>query len=140
MYNNNYGYGYGNLNEANSMLQSGIGSAIWLIIALIISLVGCFVIYFLFVKNDKEESNKYLAGAKTFFRFDKMLVESILKIAYIFSALFITLGSFALISSTFLGFLFTLVVGNLIARIGYEFALIKIMIWKNTVEIRNKLK
>ena len=69
-----------------------------------------------------------------------MLVETILKIAYIFVALFITLGSFALIGTNFLGFLTTLVFGNLIARIVYEFALIIIMIWKNTTEIKNKTK
>ena len=138
-----YNYCYDGLWTTNllpNMSGTGLGSAIWLIITLVVSLIGCFLIYFMFVKKDGKENNKYLAWLKSFLRFDKMLVETILKIAYIFVALFITLGSFALIGTNFLGFLTTLVFGNLIARIVYEFALIIIMIWKNTTEIKNKTK
>ena len=69
-----------------------------------------------------------------------MLIETILKITYIFMAIFITLSSFALIRLSFLSFLVTLVFGNIITRIIYELILITIMIWKNTAEIKNKLK
>ena len=71
-----------------------------------------------------------------------MLIESILKISYIFFALLITLGSFVMITS-FVGLLncvLTIVIGNIILRIIYEGILIKIMIWKNTTEIKQKLK
>ena len=86
------------------------------------------------------KKNKYLVWIKSFLRFDKMLIESILKISYIFAALFITLGSFGLIGTSFLAFILTLTVGNLLARVIYEAALIKIMIWKNTTEINKKIK
>ena len=131
-----YDYGYNSLNYSTPSL----GSLVWIIIALIASIVGCFVIYFLFVKKDNKLSNKKLEWLREFLRFDKMLIESILKIAYIFVALFITLGSFALIGTSFLSFLLVLVVGNLMARVMYESLLIKIMIWKNTTEIKNKVK
>ena len=135
-----YDYGFDTIGATNNVPNVGLGSLIWTIIALVVSLIGCFVIYFMFVRKDGKEKNKYLVWIKSFLRFDKMLIESILKISYIFAALFITLGSFGLIATSFLAFILTLTVGNLVARVIYEAALIKIMIWKNTTEIKNKLK
>lgn len=135
-----YDYGFDTLGATNNVPNVGLGSLIWTIIALVVSLIGCFVIYFMFVRKDGKEKNKYLVWIKSFLRFDKMLIESILKISYIFAALFITLGSFGLIGTSFLAFILTLTVGNLLARVIYEAALIKIMIWKNTTEIKSKLK
>ena len=136
-----YDYGYdGLISSLDKSANASLGSAVWVLIAFILSLVGCFVIYFLFVKKEGKEANKTLAWLKSFLRFDNMLIETILKIAYIFAALFITLASFALIGTNFLAFLLMLVMGNLLTRVIYELALIKVMIWKNTSEIKNKLK
>lgn len=116
------------------------GSLIWLIIALVVSIIGCFLVYFLFVKKDVKSKKPIVKWLKDFLNFDKMLIEPILKIAYIFAALFITLGSFAIIGQSFLTFLLTIIFGNIGARILYELALINVMIWKNTTEIKNKVK
>ena len=127
----------------SSNIGPGIGVIIWIIVSLILSLVGCFLAYFMFVKKDNKLKNNKLVWLRSFLRFDKMLIETILKIAYIFVALFITLGSFALISGGLAGLLdciLTIIFGNLIARVCYELALIKVMIWKNTTEIKQKLK
>ena len=120
----------------------GIGSIIWIVISLIVALVGCFLVYFLFVTKDKKETNKKLAWLKSFLSFDKMLIETILKIAYIFVAICITLMPLAFITSfgSFIGVLLFIIFGNLITRVIYELSLIKVMIWKNTTEIKNKLK
>ena len=119
----------------------GLGSLIWIIVSVIIALIGCFVIYFVFVENKKfQTKNKFVAWLVDFLRFDKMLIESILKIAYIFMAILITLGSFALIPANFFSFLGMLIIGNIVARVIYEAALIKVMIWKNTTEIKKNLK
>ena len=119
----------------------GLGSLIWIIVSVIIALIGCFVIYFVFVENKKfQTKNKFVAWLVDFLRFDKMLIESILKIAYIFMAILITLGSFALIPANFFSFLGMLIIGNIVARVIYEAALIKVMIWKNTNEIKKNLK
>ena len=134
-------YGYDTIGSAK--MAPGLGATIWLILSFIIALVGCFLVYFLFVKKNNELKNPKLEWLRSFLRFDKMLIETILKIAYIFAALFITLGSFAFFALGFSGFLLcllTIVFGNLIARICYEGMLIKIMIWKNTTEIKEKLK
>lgn len=142
-----YDYGY-NGNDAlvsslTNSISTGIGMTIWIIVALIASLVGCFLIYFLFVKKDNKLNNPKLEWLRGFLRFDKMLIEVILKIAYIFAALFVTLGSFAFFAYGFGGFLLcllTIVFGNLITRICYEAMLMRIMIWKNTTEINKKMK
>lgn len=134
-----YDYGYDMLGTSTTG-SSLFGSTIWLIVALILSLIGCFLVYFLFVKKENQLNNKFLAWLREFLSFDKMLIETILKITYIFVALFITLGSFAMIGTSFLGFLCALIFGNIIARVIYEAALVKIMIWKNTTEIKKELK
>lgn len=137
---------YGNdslISSLDSGVAAGVGVTVWVIIALVLSLVGCFLVYFMFVKKNNKLKNEKLEWLRSFLRFDKMLIETILKIAYIFAALFITLGSFAFFAFGFGGFLLcllTIVFGNIIARICYEGMLIKIMIWKNTVEIKGKLK
>ena len=53
--------------------------------------------------------------------------------------MFITLSSFSVISTSFLAFIVYLVVGNLIARIGYELFLVVLIICRNTTEISKKL-
>lgn len=141
-------YNYGNYgNYSNDLLSSvsksasaGLGAIIWTIIAFILSLAGCFIIYFLFVKKDVNTKSKFVLWLQEFLRFNKMLIEPILKIAYIFGALFLTLWSFAFIGTSFIGFLGMLIGGNILLRIGYEFSMMIIMLWKNTTDINKKLK
>ncbi len=139
MYNYNT-YGNGLLGSATKAASAGLGALIWTIIALVLSLAGCFVIYFLFVKKDVKTNSKFVLWLQEFLRFNKMLIEPIIKIAYIFGALFLTLGSFALISTSFVSFLLTITVGNILLRIAYEFSMILVMLWKNTNDINKKLK
>ena len=75
-----------------------------------------------------------------FVTFKKLILEDILKILYIIVAIYITLSSLGLISTSFVLFLVQLVFGNIIARIGFEFSLLMITICKNTTEINDKLK
>ena len=139
-----YTYGnYGNdlLGSTTKAASAGLGAIIWVIIALVLSLAGCFVIYFLFVKKDVKTKSKFVLWLQEFLRFNKMLIEPILKIAYIFGALFLTLGSFAMISTFgFISFLATLIGGNILLRVIYETSMMIIMLWKNTTEINKKLK
>ena len=136
------GYTYGS--DFGAQEAAGLaGAGIWMLIALILSLVGCFLVYFLFVTKKEEPTQKFAAWLKELLSFNKMLVEPILKICYIFAALFTTLSSFAFIGQGgfgFLMFILTITLGNLGVRVIYEFILIKIMVWKNTTEINKKLK
>ena len=135
-----YDYGYDMLRTVENASSGFAGSVVWLIVAFVLSIVGCLAAYFLFVKNNTKLNNKFLVWLRDFLRFDKMLIETILKITYIFTALFITLGSFAVIGVNFLSFLCILVFGNILARVIYEGSLIMIMIWKNTTDIKKGLK
>ena len=122
------------------MQSSGLGAIIWTVVSLVVALVGCFVVYYLFIEKEVKTNNNFLKWLKNFLSFDKMLIETLLKISYLFFVIFITLSSFSLIGTSFISFLVYLIFGNLLLRIIYEIILIKIMIWKNTNEIKKKLK
>lgn len=130
-------YDYNYMTNTTSSIQ---GSFVWFIIAAVLAVIGGIVIYFLFVRTDKKEDNKYLAWFKDFANFKKMLIEPILKVTYLILAIFITLYSFGLIGVSFVAFLLTLTLGNILLRLAYETTLILLMIWKNTTEINKKMK
>lgn len=134
---------YSNYNNLDSMINgvSQVNDAYnWTIVALILSVVGGILTYFLFVKKDVKIENKYLLWLKSFLDFKEILIETILKVTYIIFAIFITLSAFNLITINFMGFLVTLVLGNVLLRLGYEASLMFVMIWKNTSEINKKMK
>ena len=134
-------YGYNTYGTTTSPMSGSFsGNAVWTIVAFVLAIIGAFIAYFLFVKSDKKLDNKFLVWLRSFLDFQSMLIEPILKIAYIFVALFITLASFGMISQSFLGFLLFLVAGNIIARVLYEFIMIQISIWQNTRDINKKIK
>lgn len=128
MYSNYYVTSSSNANE------------VWIIISLILAIIGGILAYVLFVKKDNKLPNKFLEWLKRFLDFKEMIVEPLLKVTYIILAIFITLSSFSLISESFVEFLLSLVVGNLVLRLIYEFSLVLIQIWKNTTQINDKMK
>lgn len=130
---------YGN-DYITPSLTPSMGSTVWSIVSLILAFVGCFLVYFLFVVKKQNPKQKFLAWLKEFLDFKKMLIEPIIKISYLFFAIFITLVSFSIIGSSFVGFLATLIGGNILLRVCYEAMIMMLMIWKNTTEINKKLK
>ncbi len=129
----------------NSYTNSlGLGSVaaagVWMIVSLVLAIVGGIVLYFLiFTKQNEHKFTGFMKWLYDFFTFKNMLLETLLKVLYIIVALYITLSSFSLISISFIGFLLQLILGNLLARIGFEFSLILLTICKNTTEINDKL-
>ena len=81
-----------------------------------------------------------MAKLYEFVKFKKMYITTILKVSYLILAIFITLSSFSLISTSFVGFLLTLLFGNLVLRIAYEFSLVLLSIHENVSEINKKMK
>lgn len=136
-----YGYGYNNA-YGSSLNVSGLeGLGIWMIISIIIAIAGAIVIYILFL--NKENENKFTgftAWLYDFLSFKKMLLEVILKVCYLITAIYLTLFGLGLLSVNVLTALITIVFGNVIARIAYEFSLILLTICRNTTEINKKLK
>lgn len=126
-------------------LDSGFGqtsaNATWLIVAFVLALVGGILVYFLFLKKDNEDKfTGFVKYLYDFLSFKKMWLETILKVSYLILAIYITLTSFELISTSFVGFLLALVFGNLILRVIYELSLLMLTICRNTTEINKKLK
>ena len=131
---------YGNYGLNDLMSSSSTSFGVWAIVSLVLAIVGAILGYFMFVKPEKKYPNKFVNWLRSFLNFNEMLIEPILKVTYMFIAIFITLGSFELIGSSFVGFLLTLIFGNLIMRVIYEASMMMVSIWKNTKEINNKLK
>ena len=117
------------------------GLGIWSIIALVLAIVGAILVYVLFLSKKNEDKVKgFWKWLYHSLKFDKMMIEVIIKILYLFGAIFITLYSFGLIGVSFVSFLITLVIGNVALRITFELLLITLQIWKNTTEINQKMK
>lgn len=116
------------------------GGLIWIIISIVLAVVGGIAIYFTFLsKKNERKFTGFLGWMYDFLTFKTLVIENILKVLYLIIAIFITLSSFAMISSSFIVFLLYLVVGNLIARIAYEMLLVKLVICRNTTEINSKM-
>ena len=127
--------------RGSTMEMGGLpGEAIWIIIAAVIAVIGGLVLYFTFLSKRNEGKFKGFWGwTYDFLNFKKFTIEALLKITYLMFAIFITVGSFAIIPSSPLGFLGALILGNLVLRIIYEFSLIMLVICRNTTEINTKM-
>ena len=130
---------YGTL-DGLKIVSANDGAGIWTIVAFVLAIIGAIIAYFLFVKPEKKYPQKFVNWLRSFLNFNEMLIEPILKVTYMFFAIFITLGSFSIISYNFLAFLLTLVLGNLLIRVVYEASMMMVGIWKNTKEINKKMK
>lgn len=121
-------------------LSSVASSSIWLIISFVLAIVGGILVYFLFLsKKNEGKFTGFVAWLYDFLSFKKMFLEALLKITYLIVAIYVTLSSFALIGTSFIAFLVSLVLGNVMTRVVYEFALILLVICRNTTEISKKL-
>ena len=128
------GYGLDNVMSMNK------ADSTWTVVAFVLAICGAIISYFMFVKPEKKYDSKFVNWLRSFLNFNEMLIEPILKVTYIFFALFITLSSFSLIGINFLAFLLTLLLGKLFIRVVYEASMMMIGIWKNTKEINKKMK
>ena len=124
--------------SATPSIAASADLGIWGVIALVIAIIGGICGYFLFI-NKKNNFKGFLKWAHNFLNFKTLFVEALLKISYLIMLIFITLGSFGLISTSFLAFLFMLIGGNLALRVMYEFVMLTLIIVKNTTEINAKL-
>ena len=136
-----YGYGYDSAISSDiGSINSMEGSVTWIIIAAVIAVVGALILYFTFLSKRNDGKFKgFLGWTYEFLNFKKFTIEAILKITYLMLTIFITLSSFALISTSVGAFFLALILGNLVLRIIYEFSLIMLVICRNTIEINNKL-
>ena len=131
-----YGNGY-----VTTGASAGLGTLIWTIISAVVALIGGIVLYFTVFANKNENKYKgFMGWLYDFVKFKKLYITSILKISYMVLAIFLTLYSFTLIGVDFIMFLLTLVLGNLVLRLAYEFSLVLLSIHENVAEINKKMK
>ena len=117
-----------------------MGRLVWTIISAVVAIGGAFALYFTFLKRSNETKfTGFWGWMYDFLTFKKMLIEHILRIAYLICAIFITLGSFALIGENVLYFFAALIGGNIVLRISYEAMMIFLLICRNTTEINSKM-
>ncbi len=136
-----YTYGSSSLVKSAPALTSSSNSSVVMIIALICAIVGSILVFVLFLRKDNEK--KYSGFVKwlyDFLQFNTLTLDVILRFSYLFLAIFVTIGSFALIGTNFLAFLIELVVGNLLLRVVYEFSMLVILIHRNVRELNEKTK
>lgn len=135
-----YTYGTDFADISTTTPTKAASGMIWVVISAILAVIGGIVLYFTFLsKKNEGKFTGFLGWMYDFLTFKKMMIENLLKILYLIAALFITLGSFALISTSFIAFLMTLVFGNIAARVVYELFLVTLVICRNTTDINKKL-
>lgn len=121
-------------------MMRGADVGVWGIISAVIAVIGGIALYFTFLsKNNEGKFEGFKAWMYDFLTFRKMVIEHVLKIVYLILAIFITLSSLGLISTSFIAFILTLVIGNLVLRVIYELSLVILIICRNTTEINKKM-
>lgn len=121
---NNYGF--------EQAIEGVAYAAMWTVVSLILAIIGGVLVYFLFIKGKDLNLSAGLTKLRDLLDFKIMLIEPILKILYLVITIFVILISFNFITTNFLSFLLTLLLGPVIVRIFYEASLMLVMIWKNT--------
>lgn len=119
----------------------GAEIGVWGIVSIILAICGGIVLYFTFLSP--KNADKYTGFTKKlydFLSFRIMSLEMILKIAYLIAALFITLSSFSVISTSFIAFILYLFIGNILIRLMFEGSILILMIYRRLGEIHDALK
>lgn len=124
---------------SNTTTSFSLGE-VWTIISILLAVIGGI---FLFTTCfSKEKENTYTGFKKiiyNFFNFKITIIEPIFRIAYLITAIAITLCSFSYITTNFFEFLGILVFGNITARLTYEFFLLLLKMFKDVAEINSRL-
>lgn len=108
------------------------------ILALILIIAGGLALYFLFVRKP----NHFQGGAAKLhdaLNFRTFYTEKLLRVLYSITVVAIVVYSVVLLFTHFLTALLLFVLGNLVARITYEYALLLFVLCRNTQEINRKM-
>ena len=113
---------------------------VWVIISCILAVIGGIALYVMYLNPKNEKNFKgELLKIHRFFNFKITIIQPILKVLYLISAIAVTLGAFAYIGSNFFKFLFILVVGNIGLRMTFEVLLLLMTLINNVREINKKI-
>ncbi len=119
----------------------GMGALVWTIISAVVAVAGTVCLFVLFLTKKNEGKFKgFLGWLYDFLQFKTLVIEFVLKATYICATIFVTLDSFSLIGSSFVSFLLTLTLGNVLLRLIYELSILFVKICNNVSEINKKMK
>ena len=124
---------------SNTTTSFSIGE-VWTIVSILLAVIGGIFLYTTYFSKDKE--NTYTGFKKIlydFLNFKITIIEPIFRVAYLITAIAITLCSFSYLTTNFFTFLSILVFGNIIARLSFEFFLLVLKLFKDVAEINSKL-
>ena len=113
-------------------------SLILLILALIVIIAGGLALYFFFVRKP----NRFQGAAAKLhdaLNFRTFYTEKLLRALYSITVVAIVVYSVVLLFTHFFTALLVFVLGNLVARIVYEYALLLLVLCRNTQEINRKM-
>lgn len=110
-------------------------------IAGLVALVVSIIVYFAFLsKRNKGKFTGFVGWLYEVLNFGKLIIECVLKIFYMFLTLLVSILSIVHMKESFSEGLIYFIIYNIAIRVGYEFMLMLVSIWKNTKEINGKLK
>ncbi len=122
------------------IVSSNTDASIWLIVSLLVAICGGIVLYFTFLNpNNAKNYTGWTKKIYDFLSFTTLSLEAILKICYLILAIYITITSFSVISTSFIAFLLYLIIGNVIIRLIFEGALLILMLYRKVSDISEKL-
>lgn len=124
---------------SNTATSFSLGE-VWTIISILLAVIGGIFLYTTYFSKEKE--NTYTGFKKIlydFLNFKITIIEPIFRVAYLITAIAITLCSFSYLTTNFFTFLSILVFGNIIARLSFEFFLLILKLFKDVAEINSKL-
>ncbi len=138
----------------SSAMNTLVMTAILIFIAFIAAVVVTVILYKKYIATDNIYKNPHIKNDwGPFFRFEHLVIENTLKVLYIFTTSLIAFISAAFIITAFttIGYdaggafgsiLFIVIVCfvlEILNRLGFEFSLLTVLIWKNTSAIRKTL-
>ncbi|MBR2641389.1 DUF4282 domain-containing protein [Candidatus Saccharibacteria bacterium] len=141
---NSAGGGYGSSFSGGIVGSSGgIQPAVLLTVGAI-ALITAIVVFFFVVQRKKSFKGRFANWIKEFLNFRSILVAGIIKVLYIFFAVFLTIMSFIImfqgkddeVLPMILTGLASLIIGNILLRVMLELTMALIVVWENTSDIR----
>lgn len=133
-----YDINSGITNSISNTTTSFSISEVWTIVSVLLAIIGGIFLYTTYFNKE----NTYTGFKKVlydFLNFKITIIEPIFRVAYLITAIAITLCSFSYLTTNFFTFLGILVFGNIIARLSFEFFLLILKLFKDVAEINSKL-
>ena len=113
----------------------------------IISLIIAVIVFATLIKRKTAPRGRFMKWLREYLNFRTVFISSIIKLVYVFLAVFLTIMSVVImfqgrddtVLTMILVGLATMILGNILLRIMMEFTMALIVVWENTSDIRGVL-